>query len=106
MSVVLHGLGMETIDTGSSVVAFGLAIDLTGDQTVAEAAASTGIENLFVIDFDGRRRASKGEYRRFKRLVRMMQTGQLHFKERKRKGARGSDIEYWADRRPITRKVA
>lgn len=104
MSIVLHGLGVGEIDSGSSIVAFGLARDLDQGETVEQAVASTGIENLFVIDFSaGQRKATKAEFRRFKRLVAAMQTGSIQFREKP--GKRGG-IEYWAVRDPLLRKAA
>jgi hypothetical protein len=104
MSIVLHGLGVGEIDSGSSIVAFGLARDLDEGETVEQAVASTGIENLFVVDFGGgQRQANAAEFRRFKRMVAAMQLGSLQFRERK--GKKGG-IEYWAVRDPLTKKAA
>jgi hypothetical protein len=104
VSIVLHGFGLPEIDSSSSLVAFGLARDLEPGETIEQAVAFASIENLFVIDFGaGQRKPTGAEYRRFKRMVKMMQTGQMHFREKP--GKRGG-IEYWADRTPIMRKAA
>lgn len=105
MSIVLHGLGGD-IDSGSSIVAFGLARDLDEGETIEQAVASSGIENLFVVDFSaGQRQASKAEFRRFKRMVAAMQLGSLQFREKP--GKKGG-VEYWAVRDPLikTRRIA
>ena len=76
MSIVLHGFGLGEIDSGSSLVTYGLARDLDQGETIEQAVASTGIENLFVVDFSaGQRKPTAAEFRRFKRLVAAMQMG-------------------------------
>ena len=95
---------MSGIDSGSSIVAWGLARDLQEGETVQQAAAEAGIDQLFVIDFGmGRRKPTSAEYRRFKRMVKAMQLGSLQFKERP--GKRGG-VEYWAVRDPSLKKAA
>lgn len=102
--IVLHGFGVSDIDSGSTVVAWGLARDLDQGETIEQAITSTGIDNLFVIDFGyGQRKPTQAEYRRFKRIVAAMQTGSLQFKERP--GKRGG-VEYWAVRDPLLKKAA
>lgn len=106
MSIVLHGLGVE-IDTGSSIVSFGLASNLEEGQTIEQAATSASIENLFVIDFGlGRRKATAAEHRRFKRALKMMLLGGVMWQQKKGKGAHKGDIEIWAQRRPHMKKAA
>ena len=103
MSIVLHGMGLE-IDSGSSLVTFGLSSDLEDGQTIDQAIVGAGIENLFVVDFGaGNRKPTAAEFRRFKRMVSAMQLGSLQFKERK--GKKGG-IEYWAVRDPLFKKAA
>ncbi len=104
MSIVLHGFGLGEIDSGSSLVTYGLARDLDQGETIEQAVASTGIENLFVVDFSaGQRKPTAAEFRRFKRLVAATQLGGLQFRERK--GKKGG-IEYWAVREPMIKKAA
>lgn len=104
MSIVLHGFGSGEVDSETTVVTWGLARDLDAGQTIEDAVIGASIENLFVIDYGmGRRRPSKAEYKRWKKIVRTMQHGSLHFEERK--GKRGG-VEYWADRSRVMRKVA
>lgn len=102
--IVLHGFGLSEIDSGSSIVAWGLARDLDQGEILDQAVLNAGIEQLFVIDFcDGRRKPTKAEYRRYQRMVKALQLGSLQFKERK--GKRGG-IEYWAVRDPLLKKAA
>lgn len=104
MSIVLHGLGGGEIDSGSSLVTFGLNRDLNEGETVEQAVSSAGIENIFVVDFSaGNRKPTAAEFRRFRRLVSAMQMGGLQFRERK--GKKGG-IEYWAVRDSNLRKAA
>ena len=104
MSIVLHGFGLGEIDSGSSLVTYGLARDLDEGETIEQAVASAGIENLFVVDFGaGQRKPTAAEFRRFKRMVAAMQMGSLQFRERK--GKKGG-IEYWAVREPMIKKAA
>lgn len=104
MSIILHGFGLGEIDSGSTLVTYGLSRDLDEGETVEHAVASAGIENLFVVDFSaGQRKPTAAEFRRFKRLVAAMQMGGLQFRERK--GKKGG-IEYWAVREPMIKKAA
>lgn len=104
MAIVLHGFGDESINTGSSIVSFGLGRDLDAGESVAEALDGASIENLFVVDFGtGRRKPSKAEAKRIKRMARLLKTGRLHYAERKGKNG---GIEYWPDRSKTFRKVA
>jgi hypothetical protein len=106
VSIVLHGLGVE-LDSGSSVVAFGLATNLEEGQTIEQAAVGASIENLFVIDYgQGRRRATAAEYRRYKRMLKMVMLGNIRWEQKKGRGAKPGDIEYWATRKPHMKKVA
>jgi hypothetical protein len=89
MSVVLRGYGLGDIDSGSSVVAFGLVRDLDAGETIETAIADASIAQLFVIDFDGRRKMTAAEYRKYRKLTAMMRMGQIQFQE-KRNG-----IEYF-----------
>lgn len=85
MSIVLMGLGLG-IDSGSTVVAFGIARDLEEGETIESAIQNTGIENLFVIDFGlGRRKPTAAEFRRFKRISTLVGTRGLQFSEKRRK---------------------
>lgn len=64
MSIVLHGFGLGEVDSGSSLVTYGLARDLDQGETIEQAVASTGIENLFVVDFSaGQRKPTAAEFR-------------------------------------------
>lgn len=104
MSIVLRGLGIG-IDTGSTIVAFGLARDLEAGETVETAVLNAGVENLFVIDFGmGRRKPTAAEIRRFKRIAAMVGTRGLQFTEKKsrRKGV----VEFDVSPAPILRKAA
>lgn len=92
MSIVLHGYGLG-IDSGSSLVAFGLARDLSEGETIESAIASADISQLFVIDFGtGHRKATAAEIRRFKRISALVSTSGLQFSERKSK--RKGQIEF------------
>lgn len=94
MSIVLYGLGLE-VDSGSSLVTFGLSNDLGEGQTIEQAIASAGIENLFVIDFGmGRRKPTAAEFRKFQRIAALVSTNGLQFTERKskRKGQIAFDV--------------
>jgi hypothetical protein len=84
MSVILEGLGLD-VDSQSSIVAWGLTRDLEAGESIEQAIIGSSIENLFVIDFGGRRRMTASEFRRFKRRVKQVETTGLHFKESKRR---------------------
>jgi len=104
MSIVLRGLGIG-IDTGSTIVAFGLARDLDSGETVESAVQNAGIENLFVIDFGmGRRKPTAAEFRRFKRIAAMVGSRGLQFTEKKsrRKGV----VEFDVHPAPILKRAA
>lgn len=106
MSVVLHGFGLGQIETQSSIVAFGLARDLDEGESIIDAIANAGIDQLFVIDYGHNigRTPTTAEYRRYKRLVKMVQMGNVHFEEKTQKGKKG--ISYYAVRKPKMRRKA
>lgn len=91
MAIVLRGLGLG-IDSGSTIVAFGIARDLDEGETVEDAVRNASIENVFVIDFGmGRRKPTKAEFRRFKRISALISTRGLQFTERK---SRNGQLEF------------
>lgn len=104
MSIVLHGLGLGDVDSGSTIVAFGLVRDLEAGEDIAEVVQSAGIENLFVIDYGHQfpRPLTEAEYRRFQALIRMIMSGPVSFEEQTVNGKKGFHI--W--REPILRKYA
>jgi hypothetical protein len=107
MSIVLWGMGAGEIDSETSVVTFGLNRDLEPGQTIEQAAVGASIENLFVIDYgQGRRRATAAEYRRYKRMLKMVMLGNIRWEQKKGRGAKPGDIEYWATRKPHMKKAA
>lgn len=83
MSVILRGMGLD-VDSQSSIVAFGLALDIES-PTLADLEA-TSIENWYAIDYRvGIRRPVKPiEWRRIKRLWIVWERSRL---ERERKEA-------------------
>ena len=89
MALVLHGMGLGDVNTGSTVVAFGLVNDPQGPLIPTLQSAS--IDDLFVIDYGSQfmRPLTKAEYRQFKRLVKLLETGQVLFKEETRRGKKG-----------------
>lgn len=99
MSVILRGLGLD-VDSTSSIVAFGLTVNPKTPEEAMDAIQKAGIENLFVIDFDGRRPLTKPEYRRYRRLVAMMRMGSVQFKQKR------GGFEIFIERLPSFRKAA
>lgn len=92
MSIVLFGLGLE-VDSGSSLVTFGLSNDLAEGQSLDQAIIGASIENVFVVDFGmGRRKPSAAEFRKFKRIAALVSIHGLQFTERKSK--RKGQIEF------------
>lgn len=105
MSIVLHGLGIGEIDSGSSIVAYGLARDLNEGETVEQAIASADVSQLFVIDFGmGRRKPTAAEVRRFKRIASLVSTRGLQFGERK--GSKKGSAEFDVSIAPLLKKAA
>jgi len=103
LSIVLRGFGLG-VDTGSSVVAFGLARDLEEGETVESAVVNADVSQLFVIDFGmGRRKPTAAEIRRFKRIAAMVSMRGLQFTERKGKKGR---VEFDVMPAKILRKAA
>lgn len=89
MSVVLRGFGFSIIDSGSTIVAWGLNRDIADDEPIESAVANAGIDQLFVIDYGyGKRKMTKAEYRKYQQLVAMMRSGQVSFYEKKSKAGR------------------
>lgn len=104
MSIVLRGLGIG-IDTGSTIVAFGLARDLGEGETVETAVVNADVSQLFVIDFGiGHRKPTAAEIRRVKRIAAMVGTRGLQFTERK--GKKKGRVEFDVAPAPILRKAA
>lgn len=104
MSIVLHGLGLGDVDSGSTIVAFGIARDLEAGENIADVVQNAGIDQLFVIDYGHQfpRPLTEAEYRRFQRLIKMLMTGNVQFREKTVNGKPG--VEVW--REPIMRKAA
>ena len=101
MSIVLHGLGLGDVSTGSSIVAFGLAGDLPEGVPIPEVLSSAGIEQLFVIDYGSQftRSLTEAEFRRFQTLVKMLLSGPVRFTDQKMNGRPG--LKIWKE--PIRR---
>ncbi len=104
MSIVLRGLGIG-VDTGSTIVAFGLARDVEAGESVETVVANADVSQLFVIDFGlGKRKPTKAEIRRFQRIAAMVGSRGLQFTERK--GRRKGQVEFDVSPAPILRKAA
>ena len=101
MSIILHGLGLGDVNSGSTIVAFGLVQDLEEGADVASVIANAGIEQLFVIDYGHTftRKLTPAEYRRYQMLVKMLLSGPCHFDEKTVNGKPG--LQIWRD--PIKR---
>jgi hypothetical protein len=101
MSIVLHGLGLGDVNSGSTIVAFGLVNDLEAGQDVAQVIATAGIEQLFVIDYGHQftRPLTQAEYRRWQMLIKMLLSGPCQFRDKIVNGKPG--LEVW--REPIRR---
>lgn len=84
MSVVLRGLALD-VDSESSVVAFGLAVDIGASPTLDDLEA-TGIEQWYAIDYRVRKRrpVTEAEWRRIRRLWRVWERSRV---DRERKEA-------------------
>lgn len=104
MSVVLHGFGLGDIDSGSTIVAFGLVRDLQAGEDTAQVITNAGIDQLFVIDYGHQftRPLTEAEYRRFQRLIKMMMSGPVQFRDKVVNGKPG--LEIW--REPIIMRKA
>ena len=99
----MRGLGLD-VDSETSVVAFGLAVDITAGQTVTQVFDAASIEQWFVIDYGcGQRKPTARECRKIKKIIRMMKMGNLRFKETKDK--RGS-IVITPDCTPVFKRAA
>ena len=104
MSIVLRGFGIG-LDSGSTIVAWGIARDLDEGETVESAIANADVSQLFVIDFGlGRRRPSLSEVRRFKRVSALVSTRGLQFTEKKRR--KKGQVEFDVSVAPIFKKAA
>ena len=103
MSIVLHGMGLGDVNSGSTIVAFGLNQDLPEGVPVQEVLSSAGIEQLFVIDYGSQftRPLTEAEFRRFQMLVKMMLSGPVRFTDQKVNGRPG--LKIWKD--PIQRRL-
>lgn len=103
MSIVLHGLGLGDVNSGSTIVAFGLVQDLEEGQIAADVIANAGIDQLFVIDYGSTftRPLTEAEYRRYQMLIKMLLAGGVQFRDKTVNGKPG--LEVW--REPI-RKAA
>jgi len=104
MSVVLHGFGLGDVDSGSTIVAFGIVRDLNPNEDFSSVVRDASIEQLFVIDYGHQfqRPLTEAEYRRFQRLIKMMMSGPVQFRDKVVNGKPG--LEIW--REPIMRKAA
>ena len=104
MSIVLHGLGLGDVDSGSTIVAFGIARDLDAGESVIDVLQSGSIENFFVIDYGSQftRPLTEAEWRRFQQLIKMMLMGDVQFSDKIVNGKPG--LKIW--RQPIIRKAA
>jgi uncharacterized cupin superfamily protein len=98
MTIVIRGMGLGEVDTGSTIVAFGIARDLEAGESINDALINAGIDQLFVIDFTDRRKMKPHEYKKYKRLADVMRMGLVTFTEE-----RGG---YKISRMQIPRKVA
>jgi hypothetical protein len=104
MSIVLHGLGLGDVNSGSTIVAFGLVQDLEAGQNPQEVIANAGIEQLFVIDYGSQftRPLTEAEYRRWQMLIKMLLSGPVQFTDQKVNGKPG--LKIWKE--PIKRRAA
>lgn len=101
MSIVLHGLGLGDVNSGSTIVAFGLVQDLDEGVEVEQVLGNATIEQLFVIDYGSQfpRPLTEAEFRRFQMLIKMLLSGPVQFRDKKVNGKPG--LEIWKE--PIKR---
>ena len=75
MSVVLRGLGLDQ-DSFSSIVAFGMTVDVTDVANPMPELADVGIEQMFAIDYSGfSRELTMHEWRQWRRVVAQVRKG-------------------------------
>jgi hypothetical protein len=75
MSVVLRGLGLDQ-DSFSSIVAFGLTIDVVDVANPMPELENAGIEQMFAIDYSGfSRELTMHEWRQWRRVVSQVRKG-------------------------------
>jgi len=106
MSVILKGFGRD-VDSMSSIVAFGLAVNPVDEAGVVEAIQAADITQLFVVDYGGqRRKPSAAEWRMFKRMSKHIDMDTLYFRQKKSRKVGKIEIEWYVKPLPKFRKAA
>jgi hypothetical protein len=83
--IVVYGYGLD-VDSTSSIVAYGLTASPQTEDQESDAISNASIDEMFVVDYSvGRRRMTRAEYSRWRKLVAMIRAGHMIQKKREKK---------------------